>query len=290
MFKLGEYCENDAKSLFNYLKDAGFKVDMRPSLTAEAQSSSFLKGKLSELKGQVKDIEKYEKYLAAIKSVLSAGATPENFRELLFTEVEPFWKEMDEMRAKCSDPSIELSDEEMVRVEKSLENMANLILIDEFSRNVLTLNDIKIDELVDDKLNDPILMIRVRDDECAPDQKMLVQEMKILLEKVYDVYVDEFSTPLYRDLNEKIRDEFFTESSKIMTLGLLMEDLVENPSEEKMDIESFADERCFLDLGKEDKSVSITIDASMVADDIARVLEKNGVVKIKGDTIKWKAR
>jgi len=30
------------------------------------------------------------------------------------------------------------------------------------------------------------------------------------------------------------------------------------------------------------------IDGTDVAEDIARVLEKNGVIKIKGDMIKWK--
>ncbi len=290
MFKLGEYCENDAKSLINYLKKAGFKVDMRPYLTAVPHSSSFLKGKLSELKGQVEDIEKYEQYLAAIKSVLPASTNHEDFRERFLTEVEPSWKEMDELRVRSSDPSIVLSDDEQDRMEKSLENLANLIIIYEFAMNVLTLNDIKVGEHAGEKLTDPILMIRVEADECSPDQKMLIREMKVLLEKVYDVYIDEFSTPLYRDLDEEFRDDFFAESTKIMTLGLLIENLVEEPSEGKMDIESFADERCFLELEGEEKSISLTIDASMVAEDIARVLEKNGVIKIKGDTIKWKAR
>ncbi|MGD9911595.1 MAG: hypothetical protein AB7U77_04065 [Methanothrix sp.] len=30
------------------------------------------------------------------------------------------------------------------------------------------------------------------------------------------------------------------------------------------------------------------VDASGVAEDLARILEKNGVVEIKGDTIRWK--
>jgi hypothetical protein len=46
-------------------------------------------------------------------------------------------------------------------------------------------------------------------------------------------------------------------------------------------------ERCDLELEREGNIVSI--DGTNVAEEIARVLEKNGVIKIKGDMIKWKA-
>jgi hypothetical protein len=61
---------------------------------------------------------------------------------------------------------------------------------------------------------------------------------------------------------------------------------VERPSPGKIDIDAFA-ERCDMEL--EDKGNILEIDGTDVAEDIARVLEKNGVIKIKGDMIKWKA-
>jgi len=74
----------------------------------------------------------------------------------------------------------------------------------------------------------------------------------------------------------------------IAALGLLIEELVENPSEGKIDMESFADERCVLEFQMGKEGTSMTIDASWAAEEIAKVLEKNDVIKIKGDTIKWK--
>jgi hypothetical protein len=52
-----------------------------------------------------------------------------------------------------------------------------------------------------------------------------------------------------------------------------------------MDIEEFAD-KCVVDLGTWNV---LSIDASLVAEEIARSLEKKGILKMKGNTIKWKA-
>ena len=64
-----------------------------------------------------------------------------------------------------------------------------------------------------------------------------------------------------------------------------MKDLAEEPSPGKIDMESFA-ERCDLEL--ENQGNILAIDGADVAEEIARVLEKNGVIKIKGDMIKWR--
>jgi hypothetical protein len=50
-------------------------------------------------------------------------------------------------------------------------------------------------------------------------------------------------------------------------------------------MESFA-ERCDLEL--ENQGNILAIDGTDVAEEIARVLEKNGVIKVKGDMIKWR--
>ena len=70
-----------------------------------------------------------------------------------------------------------------------------------------------------------------------------------------------------------------------MALAKVIKSLVEQPAKGKMDIEDFAD-RCVVDLG--DRNV-LSIDASLVAEEIARSLEKKGILKMKGNTIKWTA-
>lgn len=53
---------------------------------------------------------------------------------------------------------------------------------------------------------------------------------------------------------------------------------------EDFDKEGFV-ERCFIDVGDE---FTLSIDASLAAEEIARSLEKRGILKIKGNSIKWK--
>ena len=150
MFKIGEYYEDDLKPLVGYLKDAGFRVDIRPSLGALTDTTTFLEGRFDELKGLIENPERYERYLEALKSVLSSGATPENFNDLFHTEIDPSWKEMAETRAKyleCS--SEELSDEERAKREDNLKMIAETILAFVFVENVLSINDIEIGEAVE---------------------------------------------------------------------------------------------------------------------------------------------
>ena len=71
MFKLGEYCEGETKPIVNYLKDAGIKVEQRACLYAIPDASEYLEGRLSELRGEISDIETYERYLEALKAALA---------------------------------------------------------------------------------------------------------------------------------------------------------------------------------------------------------------------------
>jgi hypothetical protein len=73
MFKLGEYHENEARSIVNSLKDAKIKVEQKTYLCAETETSEYIEGKLSDLRGEVKDIETYERYLSALKIALAKG-------------------------------------------------------------------------------------------------------------------------------------------------------------------------------------------------------------------------
>jgi hypothetical protein len=69
MFKVGEYYEDKAKAVANYLKDAGFKVDFRGLVMARTDFSASLQGKLSLIKKKT-EISKREQYLSALKNAL----------------------------------------------------------------------------------------------------------------------------------------------------------------------------------------------------------------------------
>jgi predicted ribosome quality control (RQC) complex YloA/Tae2 family protein len=85
MFKVGEYYEDEAKSIAGYLRDAGFKVDIKGLVQARTDITASLQGRHSELKGKIDAFERYERFLAAIKSAVEKGATQESFRDLFLT-------------------------------------------------------------------------------------------------------------------------------------------------------------------------------------------------------------
>ena len=70
MFKLGEYFEDEAKSIASYLKDAGFKVDIKGLVVARTDFTASLQGKMSEMKERDKLTTKHESFLAAIKATV----------------------------------------------------------------------------------------------------------------------------------------------------------------------------------------------------------------------------
>jgi hypothetical protein len=285
MFRLGEYDEEDSKVIVQHLKNAGFKVDTRSFLTGLTHSQAFLEGRQSELKGLVKDMDVYERYLDVLRSTVSPGITHEDFKDHFFTALDPSWKDVKALMKKYSDSSIEPSEEDAEKIFDAYNKLVEMTDVSDFIEDVIILNDI--DPPTKEKLKDPIIRIEVEPEDYDPDQKLLKEWTHVGLNKVYEVYIDEFSTPLFRDIDEEFHGDYPDEYMQILGMGLLIEDLVEEPSEGKIDLEAFA-ERCTLDLG-EDEEASITIDGSMVAEDIAKVLEKNGVIKIKRAVIKWRA-
>jgi uncharacterized protein YhdP len=70
----------------------------------------------------------------------------------------------------------------------------------------------------------------------------------------------------------------------LVFLGKLISDLTE-PSPGKMDMKAFS-ERCEFQMEK--NGDLLEIDGSRAAGELARSLEKNGIIKVKGDSIKWK--
>lgn len=294
MFKLGEYYEDETKPIVSYLKDAGMKVEQKACLYAESDVSTFLEGRFSELRSEIKDIEKYERYLVALKSAIAKHTPEDDLKELFYCELDPAWAEKkrraDEILVT---PLSSLPEEEKEAAKEKLMEIFNEIdtkdLVEksrafQFAIMTLSRNEIEQGQDLGDRLDDPIVRIEV-DEEEYKDHKLLKRTFFVDYEKVYELYIDEFSAPLYDEIDEDFQDEYSMEFFKIKTLGILMETLVKESPPGKIDIEDFAD-MCEVHL--ESNGSFLEIDATDVAEDIAKVLEKNGVVKVKGNTIKWK--
>lgn len=281
MFKLGEYYEDEAKFIAGYLKDVGFKVEIKGSAEASIDITASIQGRLSELKGKIEILDKFERFLAALKAVVEKASTEESFGELFLTELDPGWKDKRDQFNRIQELGEEVDEETRQNLTRS---MAEWIVSTDFVEKVIENNDIKLGEPVEGRLDDPILSIPVNPDDYE-DDPMLRKRIDVNLTKIYEVYLDEFYTSLFREIDDDFQEEYYREYLKIMSLGLLIDGLVEEPSKGKIDIEEFAD-RCVLEVG--DKDV-LSIDGSLAAEEIARSLEKNGILKMKGDTIKWKA-
>ncbi len=282
MFKIGEYSEDEAKIIAGYLKDAGFKVDVRPLVVARTDFTVSLQGKLSELKGHDEFSPKYERFLAAAKTAVEKASTQDDFQDHFLSELDPNWREIRSrfnLHADSPEEMIEMTSGEIGK------SMAEYILALSFSDDILNLNNIALGMPVGSSFDDPVISIHVKRNDFDPDEPLQRERMDVDMNKIYEISIDESSAPFYHDIDEEFRHDYQQEFLKIMALAKVIQHLIEQPEKGKMDIEEFAD-NCIVDVG--DRSV-LSIDASLVAEEIARSLEKKGVLKMKGNTIKWKA-
>lgn len=313
MLKLGEYDESEARSIAESLRKAGIKVEIKPSIDASIETGEFLQGKFSDLKADIVDeetIEKYERYLAALRKVLESKPSPDEFMRLYIDELFPG---IDELKAKLEEmaekgeqeesEAVEQEDDEQLNLTIDPEDKSNLAdkLLDIVSRtaktfgegeearnfaiSVFSLNEIEPGEEVGSLLDDPVAAIPVDLDDYDIDHPGAKETISVFLDKNYEIYVDEFSTTCADDLDDEFIEEYEEEHIKIMSIGILLTDLIENHSSEKMDLQTFEDE-CVFAADLTDRSLRIV--GYSVADEIAKILEKNGAIKIKGDTIRWK--
>lgn len=339
MFYLGEYDEETAKDIKDYLDEAGLKVETRSCLVMDDETTFTIKDRLSAIKELMQEgSEEYERFISVLKSVLSR-ATPENFDEAFLKELDP---EMVETRDKIlalakahglqegasqdktsQDPEAvnqepynqesqdqesknqEAKDQEsqdqqpqdldgpITEREEALEfikdewpdNALSISKARSFARMVFDLNGIKIGEPLDNKLDDPVIEITIDldDFETCPEQAKC--NVDFYLDKTVVIFIDEFTTPLASDLDDEFWDEYPSEAQRLKSLGLLIEKLAMSPSSRKMDFADFVEE-CNISL--EDDGSVLNVYGDDVADYLARTLEKSGVLKRKGDRIKWK--
>lgn len=288
MFKVGEYHEDVARDIANYLKEAGMKVDIRTYSDAWSDAVDHLEGRMCELKDKL-DVEKfrdYERYIDALRSVLSRGAAPENFKEMFQTELDP---EVNEKRQVFRDiMEGNLSPEERkAKMENFTEMMNDLGKIsnaESLVYEVLSRNKINIGEEVGDRLDDPIVRIPYLPEDDEEESRFAKITTILTFNPRAAVFIDEFSATLVDELDEEFRDEYEDEFFEIYYLGEIISILMKFSSG-KMDAETFSEMCSFQE---EDDGDILKVNGRNIGQEIARSLEKNGILKIKGDGVKWR--
>ena len=288
MFLLGEYYEDEAREIADRLKDVGMKVDIRMVTTGYLDVEHFLEGRMSEFKGKLeeKDYARYERYLAVLRKVLSEGAGPDDLPERIEMEMDP---QIDEKKKQLAEEllfNIDLTEEELQAKNESLSGIKKDVLdvynAESFIDLLVDRNDIQVGDDMASKLEDPIIRVIARNEEEETDLSCMT--ISFSLEPKALVFVDEFSSLLAEELGEDFEEEYESEFQRLFFLGKLISDLKE-PSSEKMDMESFRNKCQF---AMERKKDILEIDGSEAAEELARSLEKSGIIKVKGDSIKWK--
>ncbi len=290
MFLLGEYYEDEAREIADRLKDVGMKVDIRMVTTSYLDVEHFLEGRMSELKGilEEEDYARYERYLAVLRKVIAEGAGPEDLLGRIEMEMDPQIDDKRNQLAEAFFSDEDLTEEERQAKGESLscikEDVLDVYKAISFIDLLIDRNDIKVEDDIASKLDDPI--IRVIDDNYDDEEESDLSRMTISfsLEPKALVFVDELSSLLAEKLEEEFEEEYENEFQRLFFLGKLISEL-EEPSPEKMDMESFRNKCQF---AMEKKGDIIEIDGSEAAEELARSLEKSGIIKVKGDSIKWK--
>jgi len=290
MFYLGEYEEETAKEIKSYLDKAGLKVESKPCLVMEEDATYTLKDRLSGIKELIKDTSQIERYLSALRSVLPQ-ATPENFEDLFLKELDPLMMEKRDRILALSENPESLSPEEMESLKFGSEEWKDNALSTSrariFANMVLLANDVKIGEPLENKLDDPVLEIMVEPEDYDPRPKQLKCDIDFYLEKAITIFVDEFTTPLASEIDDEFWDAYPSEAQRLKAMGLLIEKLATSPTSRKMDFAQFTEE-CTLHLEDEERTLNVYGDDA--AEELARVLEKSGVLKRKGEKIKWRKK
>jgi hypothetical protein len=287
MFKLGEYYEDEARDIIDYLRDVGMKADIRTFTSSNMEVFHYLEGRASEMKGEIGNerFNRYGRFLDAFRKVLAEGANSDNFREKLQLELDP---EVNEKRKQLHEiVGGGLSEEEREQKNQDysrlMKDLLELSYAESFIDLLLERNEINIGEFVGNRLDAPIVRIfadKVEDD----DSKLAKTTTSFIVEPRAEIYIDEFSAIFSENLDEEFKDEYREEYSRLFFLGKLMDDLTE-PSSGKIDIEAFS-ERCEFQM--ENNGNLLEINGQRAAGELARSLEKNDIVKVKGNIIKWR--
>jgi hypothetical protein len=291
MFKLGEYDEFEAVEIADYLKEAGVKVDLKPSICALMESALYLEGRASQLRERIGDFEVYDRYIEALKTLLSEGVEDEEFVDRYLSLLNPSWNgSMEDIFEDVSNivkKSRESTSSGIKQASTILTNLLGAAEALQFLDAALELNEIEIEGGAGGELgDDPLLRISVDPDDCDLEDELIKSILAVRLEKMVEVRLDELTTPLARDVDDEFAEEYPEEYYKIAAMGMTVERLIEPPGDSnKVDLDEFRDLLAF----EEDMDDFVMmVDGTAVAEDIAKTLKKEGVIKIKGDKIAWK--
>jgi hypothetical protein len=287
MFKLGEYDEAEASDIAAYLKEAGVRVELKPSISAPMESAIYLEGRASELRDRVEDFEVYDRYLGALKTALAEGRDAEDFTDRYLSALDPSWKEKKEETAGLLEGGPDEGDDSPEEMMERAADLLGKLEALQFLDSALELNEIDVEGDPRGELGaDPLVRIPVDPDECDPDDELLRSVLAVHLDKVVEVRLDEITTPLAKNVEDEFADEYPEEYYMVASIGMTIERLLGPPGDSnKIDLDEFRDLLVFEeDMG----GFVMMVDGTAVAEEIARTLKKEGVIKIKGDKIAWK--
>ena len=163
MFKVGEYYEDEATDIADYLKDAGMKADIRTFTSSSLEVFHYLEGRMSEIKGDIdeKRFNRFARFLDALRRVLAEGATSEDFRERLQLELDPQVNEKRKLFREIMEGS-HSQEEREAKIPGYSGLLADLLEVsyaESFIDTLLERNRIKIGEVIGYRLDDPIMRI-----------------------------------------------------------------------------------------------------------------------------------
>jgi hypothetical protein len=288
MFKLGEYGEVEASEIADHLKRAGLRVDLKPSISAFAETAAYMEGRASQLRERVDEFGIYDRYMEAIKAALAEGVEAEAFTDRYLSLLDPSWRgKMDEIASLLKDGSVTPadgeSDQEMMnRTVELLEKLEALQFLDA----ALELNEVE-GPPGGDLGADPLIRIAVDPEESDLEDDLLKSVLAVRLEKIVEVRLDEMTTPMLKNVGDEFAEEFAEEYYKIFAMAMTVERLLSPPEDSnKIDLDDFRESLVF----EEDmEDFVLMVDGTGVAEELARTLKKEGVIKIKGDRIAWKS-
>jgi len=290
MFLLGEYYEDEARDIADRLKKVGMKVEIRTFTASRMELFHFLEGRMSEIEGKLDEasFQIYERYFAALRKVIEEGARPFDFRERLLLAIDPQYQEKQNQFQKIMEAN-ESEREYSIIPDSSSGIIGDVIDIsnaESFVNLILERNKIQIGEDVGDKLDDPIWRVIDDTDEYDEDESDLTRTTTVFtLEPKAQVFVDEFYTVLAEVMDEEFEEDFPEEYMRLVFVGKLISDLKE-PASGWMSMEDFQ-KRCRVDM--DDDGNLLEIDGRGSVNELAKVMEKNGIIKTKGARARWKA-
>lgn len=290
MFLLGEYYEDQARDIADRLKKVGMKVEIRTFTASRMELFHFLEGRMSEIEGKLDEasFQIYERYFAALRKVIAEGARPDDFRGRLLLAIDPQYREKQNQFQKIMEAN-ESEGEYSIIPDSSSGIIGDVIDIsnaESFVNLILERNKIQIGEDVGDKLDDPIWRVIDDTDEYDEEESDLTRTTTVFtLEPRAQVFVDEFYTVLAEVMDEEFEEDFPEEYMRLVFVGKLISDLKE-PASGWMSMEDFQ-KRCRVEM--DDDGNLLEIDGRGSVNELAKVMEKNGIIKTKGGRARWKA-